>query len=171
MDFIPKLFIDGTEYKVILTDRSCDELCISNQLSIEQISYNLIKWIHELDATKMIANIFRYANGQSLKEPEYLNDERTPFHAFKYKTPPKNETFSEFRKRCELDQSIMKDMLHLRAYFWYEMKYLTEDYQEENLIILSHFIIKETRTMTEENVTICRNQKHKFDSLKGRKYV
>lgn len=171
MSFIPKLFINGSAYKVIITDISCSDLCSSNQLSINEISYEKIKWIHELDSTKMIANIFRYANGQSLKIPSSLNDERYPFWAFKDKTPPRKETLDQFRKRLKEDSSLIEEMLHLRSYFWYEMEYLTPEYQKENLIILSHFAIKTTRTMTEENVTICRNQKYKFDNIKGRKYV
>lgn len=170
MTFIPKLFIDGSEYKIIITDRACSDLCSSNQLPENELSYKKVKWIHELDSVKMIANMFRYANGQSLKMPQLLNDEPHPFWAFKLKTPPKKETFDEFRQRLSVDPSVANDMVHLRSYFWYEDNYLTPDYQEENLILISHFAIKTTPTMTAENVTICRNQKHKFDTM-GKKYA
>ncbi|MDU3249353.1 MAG: hypothetical protein E6Y14_05825 [Haemophilus parainfluenzae] len=171
VDVIPKLFITGSEYRIIVTDRSCDDLCDSNQLSKDELSFNKIKWIHSLDSTRLIANMFRYANGQSLNIPKYLNDERPPFWAFKDKTPPPNESFDQFREKAQNDISIFNKMKQLRAYFWYEIKYLNKHYEEENLIILSHFIIKETAMMTEEDVHICRNQKHKFDMIQGEKYA
>ena len=102
---------------------------------------------------------------------KYLNDERPPFWAFKDKTPPPNESFDQFREKAQNDISIFNKMKQLRAYFWYEIKYLNKHYEEENLIILSHFIIKETAMMTEEDVHICRNQKHKFDMIQGEKYA
>ena len=73
VDVIPKLFITGSEYRIIVTDRSCDDLCDSNQLSKDELSFNKIKWIHSLDSTRLIANMFRYANGQSLNIPKYLS--------------------------------------------------------------------------------------------------
>ena len=168
-DFIPKLFIAGSEYQIIITDKSCNDLCISNQLSENELSFEKIKWIHKLDSTRLMANMFRYANGQSLRIPKYLNDERPPFWAFKDETPPPNESFDQFREKAKDDISIFGEMKQLRGYFWYEMKYLNEQYEEENLIVLSHFIIKETATMTEEDVCICRNQKHNFDMIEGKK--
>lgn len=38
VDVIPKLFITGSEYRIIVTDRSCDDLCDSNQLSKDELS-------------------------------------------------------------------------------------------------------------------------------------
>ncbi|KMK51002.1 hypothetical protein RO21_08900 [[Actinobacillus] muris] len=172
MNFTPKLFIDGSEYKVILTNKSCDDLYLSNPTVGEgNLCSQNIKWIHQLDATRMMAYMFRYANGQSLTIPTQLNDERYPFWAFKDKTPPEGVSFDTFRNLCKTDSSLRDKMKHLRAYFWYEMDYLSPNYQEENLIILSHFVIKVTDKMTEEDVAICRNQKHQFDNIKGNKYV
>jgi len=107
VDVIPKLFITGSEYRIIVTDRSCDDLCDSNQLSKDELSFNKIKWIHSLDSTRLIANMFRYANGQSLNIPKYLNDERPPFWAFKDKTPPPNESFDQFREKAQNDMAAL----------------------------------------------------------------
>ena len=57
MSFIPKLFINGSAYKVIITDRSCSELCLSNQLSINEIS----------ESEGIPANKVKYSITQSLK--------------------------------------------------------------------------------------------------------
>lgn len=175
MNFAPKLFIDGSAYKVILTDKSYNDLSLSNPTIGEEFLFKNIKknikWIHQLDATRIMAHMFRYANGQSLTIPTQLNDERCPFWAFKDKTPPEGMSLNDFRELCQTDSSLINKMKHLRAYFWYEMAYLTPEYHEEDLIILSHFIVKVSDKMTEEDVVICRNQKHQFDNIKGHKYV
>lgn len=138
-----RLFYLGLIKKSILMPKACEN--VGHCYEIEKIETLL-----GVPAFGLIARIKRYADGRNLKIPEALNDEVPPFWAIKHAYCA--EDWADFRARDGKEN----ELTHLRAYFW------DENCNEESLMCITHFAIKQGRTISKDDVSISNTQKFNF---------
>ena len=142
-DYPPHLFYKGTvKISVILEQAQRDTNGI-----------NKLNKVHELFGTPavgLVARIRRYINGEALKMPEAINNEKYPFKAIKYAHCTDWDKFNE-------ENGSINDLAHLRAYFWDCNPY------GEELMCITHFLRKQTEKLHPKDTEISLQERDKFE--------
>lgn len=146
--FIVPVFYDGENSLSLLMKKAVEILSPSKDI-------DSVSEIFGLEACKLLVRIRRYADGRHLREPEEFTDEHPPFFAIKSTSPPVGETWEEFKAR----KGKESELIGLRAYFWSENGIETN----RSLMCITHFAQKKSRYMTNQDKSICNDQKYLFE--------
>lgn len=142
----PKLFASGDAKDAIIMWQAyvdLDYCCFADE----------IETIFGIPAEALIARIYRYIDGLSLKEPEWLNKEQGPFWAIKAANC--EEGWESFRDR----NGHVSELDHLRAYFWDEPLV-----DPDPSMCITHFKKKTGAKLDPKDHTMSTNQKVRFES-------
>lgn len=140
---VPKLLEIGEYCNAILMCQALKD--VNYCCSIDQINTIL-----NVPAEGLLARILRYINGESLKIPEALNDEKYPFQAIKHAYC---EDWEAFNSRG----GDVSELEHLRAYFWDE-----PNCEPRQAMAITHFSLKKGLYLRDEDDRISRRERAFF---------
>lgn len=139
---VPQLFWEDDRFTVVLMRQAYKDLdylwCL---LDVDRI--------FNVPAINLMARIRRHAQGRALTIPTQLNFEASPFYAIK---SVECEDWELHKK----EKRSWRELTQLRAYFW------EEDSTGENLMCITHFIIKTRRKLQPEDTEISRSERKYF---------
>lgn len=136
----PCLFYTGNLKKSIILEQAQKDTGGINKL-------NEVRYLFDIPARGLMARIRRYADGENLRKPEEINDEKFPFRAIKH------AHCTDWKKFQEENGSV-EDLDHLRAYFWD---------QDEKIMCITHFILKKQKDLHPKDTKISLEEKDKFE--------